>query len=61
MNKKPDDAIYIRIPLDLRKRIDNLRRRQTVRPTLVETVRVLIEKGLDQVEAGDTSASECRN
>lgn len=59
MNKNPSDAIYIRIPPNLRKRIDALRRGQVIRPTLVETVRVLIERGLDQVE--DEKANDDRN
>lgn len=59
MNKNPSDAIYIRIPPNLRKRIDALRRDQVIRPTLVETVRVLIERGLDQVE--DEKANDDRN
>ena len=59
MNKNPSDAIYMRISPNLRKRIDDLRRKQTIRPTLVETVRSLIERGLDQIE--DEEANDHRS
>ncbi len=43
---------YLRIPPELLDRIDAFRRKQPIRPSLTETIRGLIERGLLEMEKG---------
>jgi hypothetical protein len=44
------NPIYVRIPDDLLKRIEQVRDTQIARPSMTETIRVLVERGLNDLE-----------
>jgi len=59
--KKQGSPLYVRVPADLLERIERFRGSQTIRPTMTETMKVLVERGLNEVEgenAGRTGSVE---
>ena len=61
MTNRTAKQTYLRIPPDLLDRIDAFRRKQLIRPSLTETIRGLIERGLEEMEKGNTfDATDCQ-
>jgi hypothetical protein len=45
--------VQVRLPEDLQQRIEKFRRLQHVEPTLSETVRYILERGMEIIEQGE--------
>lgn len=48
--KMSDSAVYVRLPPELRARVERFQQSQLVRPTLSDTLRALVERGLNAIE-----------
>lgn len=50
MTRSSDPAVYVRLSPELRARVEEFQRSQLIRPSLSDTLRALVERGLNAIE-----------